>query len=117
MDLRPTKEIALTLKQRYEHSAETGESPKTVILKYFNPVGAGTWYIMEGMPLDANGEPTEVEKAADWHLYGYADLGDPVNAEFGYVLLSELQSVKLPFGLGIERDLYFDETPVAEVVH
>ena len=37
--------------------------------------------------------------------FGYADLG--YGGEWGYVSLSELESVKLPFGMGIERDIYF----------
>ncbi len=67
-----------------------------VIVKYFNPVGAGTWLITEGEKLD-NG---------DYKMFGYCHLGDNEMAEFGYVLLSELESIKLPFGLTIERDLY-----------
>ena len=39
-------------------------------------------------------------------MYGYANLGDDEMAEFGYINLSELQNLKLPLGLTIERDLY-----------
>lgn len=74
-----------------------GESK--VVVKYFNPVGVGTWFITEGNKLD-NG---------DYEMYGYCHLGDDMNAEFGYVHLSELQSLTLPFGLTIERDLYLGD--------
>ena len=67
-----------------------------VIVKYFNPAGAGTWLITEGNKLE-NG---------DYELFGYCHLGDDQNAEFGYVMLSELEKLKLPFGLKIERDRY-----------
>ena len=39
-------------------------------------------------------------------MYGFCNLGDSDMAEFGYVMLSELQNIKLPFGMTIERDLY-----------
>lgn len=70
-----------------------------VIVKYFNPVGVGTWLITEGDKLD-NG---------DYQMFGYCHLGDDELAEFGYVMLSELESIKLSFGLTIERDLYLDD--------
>ena len=64
-----------------------------VVVKYFNPCGAGTWLITEG----------EKQDDGDWLLYGYCTIFD---WEWGYVLLSELQSVRLPFGLSIEREMY-----------
>lgn len=36
-------------------------------------------------------------------LYGYCHI---LEWEWGPVMLSELESIKGPFGLGIERDLY-----------
>lgn len=36
--------------------------------------------------------------------------------EYGYVSLNELQSIKTrPFGLGIERDIYFKPCKVSEI--
>ena len=59
---------------------------------YFNPCGCGTWLI------------TEAEREGDdWRLYGYCHIFE---WEWGYLLLSELESLRLPFGLGVERDLY-----------
>lgn len=71
---------------------ELGEDAE-VIVKYFNPCGADTWLITEG----------EKQENGDWLLYGYMHI---VEWEWGYVMLSELESVQLPFGLGIERELY-----------
>lgn len=63
-----------------------------VLVKYFNPSGEGTWLI------------TEAEKRGDdWILYGYCHIYE---WEWGTVSLKELESVKGPLGLGIERDLY-----------
>lgn len=67
-----------------------------VIAKFFNPVGAGTWLI------------TEAEKTedGDYEMFGYCHLGDDEIPELGYVMLSQLENLKLPFGLKVERDLY-----------
>lgn len=74
-----------------------------IVVKFFNPVGSATWWITEGE-----------EEEGDWRLFGFADLysgGDSdtrsPEAELGYVMLSELQSVKLAFGLSIERDRHY----------
>lgn len=70
-----------------------------VIAKFFNPTGVGTWLITEASKLE-NG---------DYQMFGYCHLGYDEYAEFGYVNLSELENLKLPFGLTIERDLYMPE--------
>lgn len=64
------------------------------VVKLFNPVGAATWLLSE---LDADGDT----------LFGLADLGFGC-PELGYVSLAEIEAVKLPFGLTIERDLHFE---------
>ena len=74
-----------------------------VQVKLFNPMGAGTWYLTE---YDA-----EYNEA-----FGFANLGDPQCAELGYVSISELESIKLPFGMGIERDRHFEPTPLDKVI-
>ncbi|UKI27088.1 MAG: DUF2958 domain-containing protein [Bacilli bacterium] len=60
-----------------------------VLVKYFNPVGAGTWLITEGNKLE-NG---------DYEMFGYCHLGDDDFAELGYVMLSELENITLFGGL------------------
>lgn len=112
-----TNEIAGKLVPAYEHSAETGEGSKDVIAKYFTPWGNATWYISEGMPVDGRGEPTTIEKAEDWHLFGFCDLGDSHNAELGYVMLSDLKGVNGPAGLTIERDLDYNGHTLNEVMN
>ena len=71
------------------------------ICKFFDPCGSWTWYVLEGEELE-NG---------DWRLYG---LVDGFEKEWGYFMLSELESVKGPLGLGIERDIYFEDEEVAK---
>jgi len=66
---------------------------KQVVVKFFNPLGSQTWEIVEGSQQDSG----------DWLLFGKCDLG--YGAEWGYVSLSELQAIKLPMGMGIERDI------------
>lgn len=62
------------------------------VVKFFNPFGQGTWLATE---LDEDGDI----------LFGLADLGYP---ELGSWSLSELTAIRLPFGMGIERDLHFE---------
>lgn len=64
-----------------------------VIIKYFNPVGSGTWLITEA----------EKQNDGDYLMFGYCNITD---WEWGYVSLRELESIKLPLGMKIERDLY-----------
>ena len=64
-----------------------------VIVKYFNPCGSGTWLITEA----------EKQEDGDWLLFGYIHIHE---WEWGYVLLSELLNLRLPFGMTIERDIY-----------
>ena len=63
-------------------------------VKFFNPAGAATWLVYAMDPEDND------------YLRCLADLGMGF-PELGGVLLSDLQGYRGPFGLGIERDLYF----------
>ena len=104
-----TKEIAKKLKAADLADRENDKTGDEIVVKFFNPVGAATWYIVSGTPLaTVNGEPDyDTKTPADWHMFGFADLGDPQCAELGYVLLSELETYKGPLGLGIERDKFY----------
>ncbi len=65
----------------------------TPVVKLFNPCGAGTWLV------------TELDPEDETIAFGLADIGTP---EIGSFSLQELEAFKGPFGLGIERDLYFE---------
>lgn len=86
-----TKEIEKKLYNLYETENMNADDIK-VSLKLFNPTGVGTWYIYE---YDKN----------TGMAFGICDLGYP---EFGYISLKELSAIKFRFGLGVERDLYWD---------
>lgn len=64
------------------------------VLKLFDPCGAATWLISAMEPDDPD------------ILFGLCDLGLGF-PEIGSVLLSELEAIRRPFDLRIERDLYF----------
>lgn len=68
---------------------------KHIVVKFFNPLGNQTWEIVEG---------SYQEDMDTWLLFGKCDLGFG-EAEWGYVTLAELESIKLPMGMGIERDI------------
>ena len=97
-----TKEIEKALKLFPLHSTEgVPLSQKVFLCKFFNPVGAGTWYVCEGERIE--------HKIYDWEFFGMVDLG--MGQEWGYFRLSELEELTLPMGLGIERDIHFKNEP------
>ena len=83
-----TKEI---LKRLSKNNGEESDKP---YLKLFNPAGAATWLISE----------YDTENKV---MFGLCDLGMGF-PELGYVSLDEIENLKLPFGLKIERDLHFE---------
>ena len=91
-----TKKLEQTF-EKYPLGSQDGKGGEAkVIAKFFNPCGVGTWLITEGQ-----------KKGEDFIMFGFCHLGDNEMAELGYVSLNELQNLKLPMGLTIERDLYF----------
>lgn len=94
-----TKELEEVFKQFPIGSQDGLRGNAKVIAKYFNPVGAGTWFITEA----------EKQENGDYMMYGYCHLGDSDLAEFGYVMLSQLKELKLPFGMTVERDLHLSK--------
>lgn len=90
-----TPELHATLRVNADRSAECDHDPVPVV-KFFNPLGAATWLATE---LYGDGDT----------LFGLADLGFGC-PELGCFSLSELASLHLPFGLGIERDIGFSTT-------
>ena len=88
--------------------AQDGKGGKAVAyLKLFTPDAAWTWHLTEGSPVtDAQG--VEV----DFKFFG---LVDGQCKELGYVMLSELESVRGPMGLPIERDLWWKPKTLEEI--
>lgn len=96
-----TKELEKEFEKYPLYSQEEKGMDSKVVVKYFNPCGAGTWLITEG----------EKQEDGDWLFYGYCHLFE---WEWGYVMLSELESVQLPFGLSIEREIYGKQDKVKD---
>ena len=71
-----------------------GERDHRPVVKFFDPTGPATWLFTELDPEDGD------------TLFGLADLGSG-SPELGFSSLAEIASVRCRFGLGIERDLYF----------
>lgn len=94
-----TKELEKKFKKFPLGSQDGKFGNAEVIAKFFNPAGVGTWYIIEGTK----------QENGDYEMFGYCHLGDDEMAEFGSIMLSELEEMKLPFGLSIERDVYLKE--------
>jgi len=86
-----TKELREKLPPLY---ATEHDPDPLVRVKFFTPDSNWTWYVIE-----FDGEDT---------FFGYVA---GFEAELGYFSLSELESVRGPLGLKVERDLYF--TPVS----
>ena len=74
-----------------------------VIVKFFNPTGAGTWLATEYNP---------EEKI----FFGFVQIFGDHCDEWGSFSLAELEDFKGRFGLGIERDLHIGEVKMSEVM-
>ena len=105
-----------------------------VHINYFTPWSNWTWYVTEGsaaVETDVGIEYVSLGhlKKRGGKLYWmdkdnqefavldikFFGLVQGFETEWGYFVLSELESVRGPFGLGIERDLYFDPTTIGKV--
>ncbi|WP_334147134.1 DUF2958 domain-containing protein [Hyphomicrobium sp.] len=80
------------LRERLLANGRERDADHIPVVKFFNPLGEGVWLATE---LDEDGDT----------LFGLADLGEP---ELGSFSLAEMTAVRLPFGLGIERDILFE---------
>ena len=81
------------------HTGNMSAKDIKIVMKLFNPAGAGTWYLYE--------------KEDDDIYWCFANLGDPMCAECGTVSMKELMSLRLPFGLKIERDMHFEPLSIS----
>ena len=93
-----TKTIARTLPAIGSHDGLGMDAVARV--KFFNPCGAGTWYATEFDGRDM--------------MFGLASITE---AELGYFSLAELEAIRLPFGLKIERDLHFQPTRLSDLMN
>ncbi len=91
-----TKEI----EKRFEKIGSQEEvSDPIVVAKFFDPTGSWTWFATEYDPAD---------KTFFGMVHGF-------EKELGRFSLEELESVVGRFGLGIERDINFQEKKLSEI--
>lgn len=99
--------MKLLTKELVDKFAKVGRQEEVkdpvVIAKFFNPAGAGTWYATEYDP---------EEKM----FFGFVSIFGDWNDEWGSFSLVELENYRGKFGLGIERDLYFDPKPFSKIL-
>lgn len=98
-----TKEIEKQLAKYPIYIQEQKGNEAIAICKFFSPVGSYTWYVTEA----------ERQEDGDWRFFGLVE--NDYGKEFGYFTLKELESIRLPFGLTIERDIYFEPTKLNEL--
>jgi hypothetical protein len=104
MKLLP-KEIREQLPPLYSQDGKGGKA--VVYVKFFTPSSSWNWFATEGEPvLDESG------KEVDFKFFGLVEGHDK---ELGYFMLGELEEVRGPLGMPIERDLYFKPKTLAEV--
>lgn len=102
------KLITKALEKKFEQVGDQSlEENPLIIAKFFSPVGGATWYASEYDP------KTKI-------CFGYVkDLVPSENGmfdEWGSFSIDELESVQLPFGLKIERDIHFSEIRFNELM-
>lgn len=89
------KLITKEIEKRFEKVGDQSEIEDPIfIAKFFNPAGSQTWYASEYDP--------ETKIAFGYVTGMFVD-------EWGSFSITELQSINLPFGLKIERDIHFSE--------
>jgi len=115
------KLITKAIENGLEKQGDTSEMEMKdiiVIAKFFG--GPGTWYLYDWDRDTRNAEFEGHPKRTDGlpeRLWVFANLGDIACAECGTVLLSELESIKIPpFGMRIERDTSWTPRPLSEVI-
>jgi hypothetical protein len=100
------KLLTQKIRKRLPKLCETENVPleeKVVHAKLFTPDSSWTWYVLEG----------QGQEDGDVLMFAWV-IG--LEREFGYVSLRELESVRGPLGLPIERDLFFKPRLLREVM-
>ena len=81
------------------HSIKTKEEPQAIV-KWFTPDSNWTWYVAEYNP----------EDGMCWGLV------DGFEKEFGFFTIDEIQKLKGPLKLPIERDMWFEKCNLNSLV-
>lgn len=90
-----TKDLRKALPSLY---SKENERDPMVICKFFLPMTKWTWFATEFDGKDS--------------FFGFVVGEYP---ELGYFSLSELENLEGPYGLGVERDMYFESVRLSEI--
>lgn len=92
--------------------------------KYFSADAGWTWWASECSAVISDGEATRYLPLNEplpegWQVVDHLFFGlvSGYELELGYFALSELQAVRGPLGLAIERDLYFTPATLGDLQH
>ena len=96
-DFYPPPELAVPA----FYATEDVECEDKIIYAHYFLAPVGDWWIAEYRP--ETGE-----------AFGYASLGMPGCAEWGYIALDELERLRTSAGMVVERDLHWTPTPARE---
>jgi len=94
----------------YTNEANGAEAMAPV--KFFTPDSNWTWYASEGSPVDEDGFCDTDKPKVDFIFFG---LVNGFELEYGYFSLSELEAIRGPMGLPIERDRYYEPKTLREL--
>ena len=97
-----TREIEKTAPALYA-TEDVPADEKKIVAKFFTPTSSFTWYMVEY-------DPTERR------AFGFVTSHMCPDGELGYFSISELESVRGPFGVGVERDMYYGSHTLQEVI-
>lgn len=89
--------------ENYPIYSQENRKDATIVCKFFAPMGVFTWWVLEAEKQDN-----------DYYFFGIIQ-NNQLEREYGYFTLSQLENVRLPFGLRIERDLYFERCKVSDL--
>jgi len=94
-----TKEIQKKLPPLYSQEDLGGKA--VAVVKFFTPSSSWTWWATEGS-----------EQDGDFIFFG---LVEGYERELGYFSLAELEKVRGPLGLKVERDLHWQPKALEEI--
>ena len=92
-----TKKITEQAQKQYKKGDNIDD--QMIVAKFFNPMGSWTWYLMN----------LHEDKDYAWGIV------DGFAVEMGSFSMRELQGIKLPLNMGIERDKYFEPVKASEL--
>lgn len=110
-----TKEVEARLGEYPFYSQDGKGEEAEVVVKFFNPYGLGSWYVLEA----------EKQADGDYLFFGYVESPiDPLFDEYGYFSLRELENLKIPIRINgevisygsLERDLYLGDCKMGDIL-